>query len=50
LEQLTDKRDKRGKIYPLGMIVTLVLLAKLAGEDKPSGIVEWIRFLCDAFV
>lgn len=50
LEQLTDTRDKRGKIYPLGMIVTLVLLAKLAGEDKPSGIAEWIRLRCDAFV
>lgn len=50
LEQLTDTRDKRGKIYPLGMILTLVILAKLAGEDKPSGIAEWIRLRCDAFV
>lgn len=50
LEQLTDTRDKRGKIYPLGMILTLVLLAKLAGEDKPSGIAEWIKLRCDVFV
>jgi predicted transposase YbfD/YdcC len=50
LEQLTDTRDKRGKIYPLGMILTLVLLAKLAGEDKPSGMAEWIRLRCNAFV
>jgi hypothetical protein len=50
LNQLTDTRDKRGKIYPLGMILTLVILAKLAGEDKPSGITEWIRLRCDAFV
>jgi predicted transposase YbfD/YdcC len=50
LEQLTDTRDKRGKIYPLGMILTLVLLAKLAGEDKPSGMAEWIRLRSNAFV
>lgn len=50
LNQLTDTRDKRGKVYPLGMILTLVILAKLAGEDKPSGITEWIRLRCDAFV
>jgi predicted transposase YbfD/YdcC len=50
LNQLTDTRDRRGKIYPLGMILTLVILAKLAGEDKPSGIAEWIRLRRAAFV
>jgi len=50
LKQLTDTRDARGKIYPLSMILTMVILAKLAGEDKPSGITEWIRLRCDSFV
>lgn len=50
LNQLTDKRKKRGKIYPLGMILTMVVLAKLSGEDKPSGITEWIRLRGDSFV
>lgn len=50
LEELTDKRDRRGKIYPLGMLLTLIILAKLAGEDKPSGMAQWIRLRCDAFV
>jgi predicted transposase YbfD/YdcC len=50
LNQLTDTRDKRGKIYPLGMILTAVTLAKLSGEDKPSGIAEWIRLRCKALV
>ncbi len=50
LSQLTDTRNKRGKIYPLGMILTMVILAKLAGEDKPSGIADWIRYRCDALV
>jgi len=49
-EQLTDVRHAQGKIYPLSMILTMVILAKLAGEDKPSGITEWIRLRCDSFV
>jgi predicted transposase YbfD/YdcC len=32
------------------MILTMVILAKLAGEDKPSGIAEWIQLRCDSFV
>jgi len=43
LNRLTHRRDRRGKIYSLGLVLTVVILAKLAGEDKPSGIVEWIR-------
>lgn len=43
LEQLTDTRQARGKIYSLSFILTIVLLARLAGEDKPSAIAEWIK-------
>ena len=48
--QLTDRRAKRGKIYSLSMLLTMIILAKLAGEDKPSGIAQWIRFRCAEFV
>ena len=50
LNQLTDTRDSRGKIYSLGMVLTLIILAKLSGEDKPAGITQWIRLRCDSFV
>lgn len=43
LDQLTDTRQARGKIYSLSFVLSIVLLAKLAGEDKPSAIAEWIR-------
>ncbi len=43
LGQLNDPRKARGKIYPLSFILIVVLLAKLAGEDKPSAIADWIR-------
>lgn len=38
---LTDKRKARGKIYQLETILMIIVLAKLSGEDKPSGIAEW---------
>jgi predicted transposase YbfD/YdcC len=43
LEQLTDQRKRRGKRYALPMLLLLVILAKLAGEDRPAGIADWIR-------
>ena len=42
-QQLTDSRKARGKRYTLPLLLTLILLAKLAGEDTPKGIAEWIR-------
>ena len=43
LDQLSDTRQARGKVYSLSVILTIILLAKLAGEDKPAAIAEWIR-------
>jgi predicted transposase YbfD/YdcC len=42
LEGLKDKRKARGKRYALAMILVGMFLAKLCGEDKPSGIAEWV--------
>jgi predicted transposase YbfD/YdcC len=48
---LKDNRKARGKRYELATILVLIVLAKLSGEDKPSGIAEWAQFrteeLCD---
>jgi predicted transposase YbfD/YdcC len=41
--QLMDGRKARGKVYPLALVVMAFVLAKLAGEDKPTGIAEWVR-------
>lgn len=43
LDPITDTRNARGKIYPLSFVLIAIVLAKLAGEDKPSGIADWIR-------
>ncbi|MBE7528566.1 MAG: ISAs1 family transposase [Ardenticatenaceae bacterium] len=50
LNQLTDPRDKRGKVYELGTILTMIVLARLSGADKPYGIFEWIRARRSSFI
>lgn len=41
-EELTDQRKAKGKRYALATILLGMFLAKLCGEDKPSGIAEWV--------
>ncbi|MBV9258664.1 MAG: ISAs1 family transposase [Ktedonobacteraceae bacterium] len=43
LMTLTDRRGKQGKRYCLALVLTCVVLAKLAGETGLQGITEWIR-------
>ncbi len=40
--ELRDKRKAKGKRYALTTILVGMFLAKLCGEDKPSGIAEWV--------
>ena len=42
-EQVTDGRGKKGKRYPLPLLLTVLLLGKLAGETSVNGIVDWIN-------
>jgi predicted transposase YbfD/YdcC len=43
-EGLKDKRKAKGKRYALATILVGMFLAKLCGEDKPSGIAEWVAY------
>jgi len=47
LEQLTDRRDPRGVRYPLAIALVFVILAKLAGEQEPRGIAQWVELRKD---
>jgi hypothetical protein len=40
--KVADPRDKRGKQYALPILLTLLVLAKLGDEDRPSGISDWV--------
>jgi predicted transposase YbfD/YdcC len=42
LLRVKDKRHAQGKTYPLVNLLVLIILAKLGGEDNPSGITEWV--------
>jgi predicted transposase YbfD/YdcC len=41
-QRVSDHRHPKGKRYPLVVLLVLMLLAKLCGEDTPSGIADWV--------
>ncbi len=43
LLKLTDIRKARGKLYALEDVLMIIVLAKLCGEDRPTGIAEWAK-------
>lgn len=49
LTDLPDHRARRGVRYALAVLLLAVLLAKLAGQDKPEGIAEWVQLRADFF-
>ncbi len=44
LEKLMDPRKPKGIRYHLVTLLLLILLAKLAGQDHPTGIAEWVKY------
>lgn len=43
LKEVRDVRQARGQRYRLEFLLVLIILAKLAGQNKPKGIAEWIQ-------
>lgn len=43
LAQIPDKRKARGKRYTLSLLLQVIIIAKLSGENTPTGIAEWAR-------
>ena len=50
LSQLTDLRKAKGKLYALELVLLIVVMAKLCGEDRPLGIAEWAHNRQEALV
>jgi predicted transposase YbfD/YdcC len=42
-EMLLDQRKARGRQYPLALIITVAVLAKLAGYTRVEAIAEWAK-------
>jgi len=43
---LVDRRKARGRRYPLALIVTLAVLAKLAGSRRVEALADWATLRC----
>lgn len=41
-QRVRDTRRAKGKQYPLVLLLFLMMLAKLGGEDKLSGMADWV--------
>ena len=47
LRRVSDTRKPKGKLYSLPILLILMMLAKLGGEDKPSGMADWVTHRMD---
>jgi predicted transposase YbfD/YdcC len=43
LHKISDNRRAKGKRYSLVMLLSVIILAKLAGMDKPDEIADWAK-------
>ena len=50
LQGLKDKRKPRGIRYPLVVSLVMMVMAKLCGEDTPSGIADWVKHRGEQFM
>jgi predicted transposase YbfD/YdcC len=46
-EQMSDHRQKRGVRYPLAIVLSLLVIGKLAGMTSFAGITDWVRLRAD---
>ena len=46
-EQVQDGRHKRGVRYSMALILTLIVLGKLAGMTTLAAIADWVRLRAD---
>jgi predicted transposase YbfD/YdcC len=42
-EKVRDGRKAKGRRYPLALLLTLIMMGKMAGETTINGIVDWIK-------
>lgn len=42
-QTLIDHRDRRGRQYPLALIITVAVLAKLAGYSRVEDVADWAK-------
>lgn len=50
LQELKDSRKPRGIRYQLVTVLVMMVMAKLCGEDTPSGIADWVKHRAEQFM
>jgi len=50
LEEVNDLRNPKGVRYRLADVLTLILLAKMSGEDEVKGMAQWLKHRCEGLV
>jgi len=50
LQELKDVRKKKGLRYSLVSVLAMMLMAKICGEDTPSGMAEWVKHRSEQMV
>lgn len=50
LQKVKDSRKARGKRYPLIALLVMMVMAKLCGEDTPSGMADWVKYRAEHFI
>jgi predicted transposase YbfD/YdcC len=48
--EMKDTRQARGVRYQLVTILVMMVIAKLCGEDTPSGIADWVRHRAEQLI
>ena len=48
--EMKDTRKARGMRYALVTILVMMVIAKLCGEDTPSGIADWVKHRSEQFI
>jgi predicted transposase YbfD/YdcC len=49
-QEMKDTRKRRGIRYSLVTILVMMVMAKLCGEDTPSGIADWVKHRSEQFI
>jgi hypothetical protein len=49
-QEMKDTGMARGMRYKLVTVLVMMVIAKLCGEDMPSGIADWVKYRAEQFI
>ena len=49
-QTLKDSRKPKGLRYELAVVLVMITMAKICGQDKPSGIADWVKHRAEQFI